>query len=151
MSSNLIRDEAIQGNGRPPVRAEVGRVKTLLGFSPPNTFMSRSLKKGPFIDPSVLKKVQAAKPGDRIKTWSRDSSISPEMVGMTFLVHNGKVHLDVFVTENMVGHKLGEFSPTRKFFRHGGKMAKEQEAAAAQADKTRMQAAKAPAAPAKKK
>lgn len=112
--------------------------------------MSRSLKKGPFIDPSLLKKVQGAKAGDRIKTWSRDSAISPEMVGMTFLVHNGKQHLDVYVTENMVGHKLGEFSPTRKFYRHGGKMAKEQEAAAATADRARMQVAKAPAAPKKK-
>lgn len=107
--------------------------------------MSRSLKKGPFIEPSLLKKVLAAKPGDKIKTWSRDSSISPEMVGITFQVHNGRQHIDVFVTENMVGHKLGEFSPTRKFYRHGGKMAKEQEAAAQAADKARMQAAKTPA------
>jgi len=107
--------------------------------------MSRSLKKGPFIEPSLLKKVQGAKPGDRIKTWSRDSAISPEMVGLTFQVHNGKTHLDVYVTENMVGHKLGEFAPTRKFNRHGGKMAKEQEAAAAAADKSSMAAAKAPA------
>lgn len=111
--------------------------------------MSRSLKKGPFIDEKLLKKVLAAKQGDRIKTWSRDSSISPEMVGLTFLVHNGRQHLDVYVTENMVGHKLGEFAPTRKFNRHGGKMAKEQEAAAAAAEKARLQAAKA--APEKKK
>lgn len=97
--------------------------------------MSRSLKKGPFIDQNLLKKIQNAKPGDQIKTWSRSSSISPEMVGMTFLVHNGKVHNPVFVTENMVGHKLGEFSLTRKFIRHGGKMAKEQAAAAASATK----------------
>ncbi len=95
--------------------------------------------------------MQAAKAGDRIKTWSRSSSIAPEMVGLTFLVHNGRQHLDVFVTENMVGHKLGEFALTRKFNRHGGKMAKEQEAAAASADKAKMVAAKAPAAPAKKK
>ncbi len=111
--------------------------------------MSRSLKKGPFIEPSLLKKVQNAKQGDKIKTWSRDSAIAPEMVGMTFQVHNGKQHIDVYVTENMVGHKLGEFSLTRKFHRHGGKMAKEQEAAAAAADKTSMAAAKAPAAPKK--
>lgn len=104
--------------------------------------MSRSLKKGPFIDASLLKKVQGAKLGAQIKTWSRDSTISPEMVGMTFMVHNGKAHLPVFVTENMVGHKLGEFAPTRKFFRHGGKMAKEQEAASAAADKAKLQAAK---------
>lgn len=108
--------------------------------------MSRSLKKGPFIDPNLLKKVLAGKPGkDQIKTWSRDSAIAPEMVGFTFLVHNGKVHLPVFVSENMVGHKLGEFSPTRKFFRHGGKMAKEQEAGAAAAEKAKL------AAPAAKK
>jgi small subunit ribosomal protein S19 len=97
--------------------------------------MSRSSKKGPFIDERLLKKVQAAKPGDQIKTWSRSSSITPEMVGMTFLVHNGRQHVSVFVTENMVGHKLGEFSPTRKFIRHGGKMAKEQAAAASAATK----------------
>lgn len=107
--------------------------------------MSRSLKKGPFIEPSLLKKVQAAKQGDQIKTWSRDSSIAPEMVGLTFLVHNGKAHIAVYVTENMVGHKLGEFAPTRKFIRHGGKMAKEQAANADAAEKAKMQAAKAPA------
>jgi small subunit ribosomal protein S19 len=89
--------------------------------------MSRSLKKGPFIDPKLLKKVANAKRNDQIKTWSRDSSISPEMVGISFLVHNGKTHIAVNVTENMVGHKLGEFAPTRKFVRHGGKLAKEQE------------------------
>lgn len=91
-----------------------------------------------------MKKVLNAKRGDKIKTWSRDSSIAPEMVGLTFQVHNGRQHIDVFVTENMVGHKLGEFSPTRKFIGHGGKMAKEQAAAAAAADKARMQAAKSP-------
>jgi small subunit ribosomal protein S19 len=97
--------------------------------------MSRSSKKGPFIDERLLKKIQAAKPGDQIKTWSRASAISPEMVGMTFMVHNGRQHVAVFVTENMVGHKLGEFAPTRKFNRHGGKMAKEQAAAATAATK----------------
>ena len=97
--------------------------------------MSRSLKKGPYIDPRLLKKVQAGKPGDKIKTWSRDSAIAPEMVGYTFMVHNGRQHLEVYVTESMVGHKLGEFAPTRKFIRHGGKMAKEQAAAAASASK----------------
>jgi len=88
--------------------------------------MSRSLKKGPFIDPKLQKKVDAQQPNDRapIKTWSRESTISPDMVGLNFAVHNGKVHVPVFVTENMVGHKLGEFSPTRKFRRHGGKLAK---------------------------
>jgi small subunit ribosomal protein S19 len=106
--------------------------------------MSRSLKKGPYVDPRVMKKVQNAKQGDQIKTWSRACAIAPEMVGFTFLVHNGRVHTPVFVTENMVGHKLGEFSPTRKFMRHGGKMAKEQEAASASNDKAKMAAAKAP-------
>lgn len=104
--------------------------------------MSRSLKKGPYIDPRLIKKVAAGKAGDKIKTWSRDSSIAPEMVGFTFQVHNGIKHIDVFITEAMVGHKLGEFSPTRKFLRHGGKMAKEQEAAAAEAEKAKMAAAK---------
>ena len=105
--------------------------------------MSRSLKKGPYIDERLLKRVMAAKRGSKFKTWSRDSSIAPEMVGYTFEVHNGRVHVPVFVTENMVGHKLGEFAPTRKFLRHGGKMAKEQEAAAAAAEKAKLQAAKA--------
>jgi small subunit ribosomal protein S19 len=92
--------------------------------------MSRSLKKGPFIDEKLLIKVQKLHAGDKtvIKTWSRSSTIFPEMVGFTFGVHNGKDHLPVFITEDMVGHKLGEFSPTRKFRKHGGKMAREQEA-----------------------
>lgn len=90
--------------------------------------MSRSLKKGPYVDERLLKKVVALSAGDRsvIKTWARASTIAPEMVGHTFAVHNGKSHIPVFVTENMVGHKLGEFAPTRKFRGHGGKMAKEQ-------------------------
>ena len=88
--------------------------------------MSRSLKKGPFIDPKLAKKVTALGSEDRtiIKTWARASTIPPEFVGRTIAVHNGKVHVPVFVTENMVGHKLGEFSPTRKFRSHGGKLAK---------------------------
>ncbi len=106
--------------------------------------MSRSLKKGPYIDPRLMKKVLAGKPGDKIKTWSRACAIGPEMVGYTFMVHNGRQHLEVFVTEGMVGHKLGEFAPTRKFIRHGGKIAKA-EAAAAQAS------SKPAAPPAKKK
>lgn len=95
--------------------------------------MSRSLKKGPFVDAKLLKKISALKPGDKtvIKTWSRDSVITPEMVGFTIAVHNGKNHLPVFIVEDMVGHRLGEFAPTRKFHKHGGKMAKEQAAAAA--------------------
>lgn len=89
----------------------------------------RSLKKGPYVDPKLLKKVSKLKPGDKtvIKTWSRDSVITPEMIGFTFGVHNGKVHTPVFIVENMVGHRLGEFSPTRKFVRHGGKMQRELE------------------------
>ena len=85
--------------------------------------MSRSLKKGPFVDFKLAKKVAALGSDDRtvIKTWARASSITPEMVGRTIAVHNGKVHVPVYVTENMVGHKLGEFSPTRKFRKHGGK------------------------------
>ncbi|HTE21970.1 MAG TPA: 30S ribosomal protein S19 [Candidatus Limnocylindria bacterium] len=88
--------------------------------------MSRSLKKGPFIDPKLAKKVAALGNEDRtiIKTWARASTVSPDFVGKTIAVHNGKVHVPVFVTENMVGHKLGEFSPTRKFRKHGGKLAK---------------------------
>lgn len=88
--------------------------------------MSRSLKKGPFIDPKLAKKVAALSNDDRtiIKTWARASTISPEFVGRTVAVHNGKVHVPVYITENMVGHKLGEFSPTRKFRSHGGKLAK---------------------------
>ena len=84
--------------------------------------MARSLKKGPYVDPKLLKKVEKnistgeARP---IKTWSRRSMIVPEFVGQTFAVHNGKVFIQVFVTENMVGHRLGEFSPTRAFRRHG--------------------------------
>lgn len=91
--------------------------------------MSRSLKKGPYVDPRILKKIGKLKSGDKtiIKTWSRACTIAPEMVGFTFGVHNGKEHISVFITEDMVGHKLGEFSPTRKFIRHGGKMQREQE------------------------
>ena len=91
--------------------------------------MARSLKKGPYIDERLLEKVKKLKPGDStvIKTWSRDCTINPEMVGFTFGVHNGKEHIPVKATEDMVGHKLGEFSPTTRFVRHGGKMQREQE------------------------
>lgn len=95
--------------------------------------MSRSLKKGLYIDPRVLSKVEKVKASGKktpIKTWSRACVISPEMVGVTFQVHNGKDFITVYIDENMVGHRLGEFALTRKFIRHGGKMAKEQEAAA---------------------
>jgi small subunit ribosomal protein S19 len=85
--------------------------------------MSRSLKKGPFVDFKLAKKVAALSSDDRtvIKTWARASTITPEMVGYTIAVHNGRLHVPVYVSENMVGHKLGEFSPTRKFRKHGGK------------------------------
>lgn len=108
--------------------------------------MSRSLKKGPFTDAKLLAKVKKLSPTDKtiIKTWSRASTITPEMVGKTFGVHNGRVHLPVFVVENMVGHKLGEFAATRKFVRHGGKLAKTTEAAPGAAPVA------APAAPVKK-
>lgn len=85
--------------------------------------MARSLKKGPFVDAHLLKKVESAAGGTSrkiIKTWSRRSTILPEFVGLTFAVHNGKKFLPVFVTEDMVGHKLGEFSPTRLFYGHAG-------------------------------
>jgi small subunit ribosomal protein S19 len=104
--------------------------------------MSRSSKKGPYVDPRLLKKIAALKPGaPAIKTWSRDSEIAPEMVGFAFAVHNGKDFLEVKVTEEMVGHRLGEFAPTRKFIKHGGKMQRELE----------QKAASAPATPAAKK
>ena len=89
--------------------------------------MSRSLKKGPYVDEKLMKKVRAGKSGSVIKTWSRSATITPEMIGFTFGVHNGKEHISVQVTEDMVGHKLGEFSPTTKFVRHGGKMQREME------------------------
>lgn len=91
--------------------------------------MSRSLKKGPFIDPKLLKKISKIKPDSNevIKTWSRASVISPEMIGYKFAVHNGKDFIEVKVTEEMVGHRLGEFALTRKFIKHGGKMQREME------------------------
>lgn len=85
--------------------------------------MSRSLKKGPYIDERLLKKVREKKKGDKtpIKTWAREATITPEMVGFVFGVHNGKEHISVNITEEMVGHKLGEFASTRKFLGHGGR------------------------------
>ena len=91
--------------------------------------MTRSIKKGFYVEPSLMKKVtKAQENGDRkpIKTWSRKSTITPDFVGLNFTVHNGKGFLPVYVTENMVGHKLGEFAPTRKWKGHGGKLAKAQ-------------------------
>jgi len=89
--------------------------------------MGRSLKKGPYVDEKLLKKISGKKPNETgvIKTWVRASQIAPEMIGFTFGVYNGKEHINVFITEDMVGHRLGEFSPTKKFFRHGGKIQKE--------------------------
>jgi small subunit ribosomal protein S19 len=105
--------------------------------------MSRSLKKGPYVNERLLKRIIDLKPGAKVvlKTWDRASMVAPEMVGHTIGVHDGRKHAPVVIVENMVGHRLGEFAPTRKFVSHGGKMAKEQAKGAAPA----------PAAPAKKK
>ncbi len=89
--------------------------------------MGRSLKKGIYVHPKLLKKIKKVKPGEPIKTWSRDSTIIPEMIGHVFLVHNGKNFIEVKVREEMVGHRLGEFAPTTKFIKHGGKMQRELE------------------------
>ena len=86
--------------------------------------MPRSLKKGPYVFPKLLIKMERAGKDEPIKTWSRRSTITPEMIGFTFLVHNGKKFISVKAREDMVGHKLGEFSPTTKFIKHGGKMQK---------------------------
>ena len=115
--------------------------------------MSRSLKKGPYVDQRLLKKIANLKAGDKtiIKTWSRACTIIPEMIGFTFGIHNGRIHIPVFITEDMVGHKLGEFSPTRKFVRHGGRMQKEIEAAQKQKEIEAAQAVKAVPAEGEKK
>lgn len=108
--------------------------------------MTRSLKKGPYIDVKLAKKVANRKPADGpIKTWARSSQIPPEFVGYTFQVHTGNKFEDVFVTEDMVGHRLGEFAPTTRFGRHGGKMQKEIEMKAKEAEISAAQAAKATA------
>ena len=114
--------------------------------------MTRSSKKGPYVDERVLSKVAGKKPLETgvIKTWSRACVIAPEMIGFTFGVHNGKSHLEVLVSEDMVGHRLGEFSPTKKFIKHGGKMQKELEQKKKEGEISAAQAAKAPATPAKK-
>lgn len=115
--------------------------------------MSRSLKKGPYVEERLLKKIAGKKPIETgvIKTWYRRSQISPEMVGFNFGVYNGRQHIEVLVTEEMVGHRLGEFSPTRKFIRHGGKMQKEIELKAKEAEVNAAKSAKeATVAPAKK-
>lgn len=115
--------------------------------------MSRSLNKGPYVEERLLKKIAGKKPTETgvIKTWYRRSQISPEMVGFIFGVYNGKQHVEVLVSEEMVGHRLGEFSPTRKFIRHGGKMQKELELKAKESEIAAAKSAKeAVAAPAKK-
>lgn len=106
--------------------------------------MTRSSYKGPYVDPRLMKKIEGKKPGTTgvIKTWARASQIAPEMVGFTFGVHNGRDHVEVFVTEDMVGHRLGEFSLTRKFVKHGGKMQKELETKAKEAEINAAKAAK---------
>lgn len=115
--------------------------------------MSRSTRKGPWVDQKLLKKVGKLSVGDRtvIKTWSRSSEIAPEMVGFVFGIHNGKFFIEVTITEDMVGHRLGEFSPTKKFIKHGGKMQKELEKGATAAPAAPAAGGKAPAAPAAKK
>ena len=107
--------------------------------------MTRSIAKGPYVDEKLLKKIDGKTPKDVgvIKTWARRSQIAPEMVGHTFGVYNGRQHLEVFVTEDMVGHRLGEFSPTKKFTRHGGKMQKEIEQKKKDAEIAAAKAAKA--------
>lgn len=91
--------------------------------------MPRSLKKGPYVHPALIKHMSRITPGSKIviKTWSRSSMITPDMIGYTFGVHNGRIFIEVKVIEDMVGHHFGEFAPTRKFLRHGGKMQKELE------------------------
>ncbi len=107
-------------------------------------YMTRSIKKGPFVDEKLLKKVSGRKPEDgSIKTWARSSQIAPEFVGYTFSVHNGRKFIDVLVTEEMVGHRLGEFAPTKTFYKHGGKMQKELEQKKREAEIAAARAAKA--------
>lgn len=114
--------------------------------------MSRSVKKGPYVDQRLLKKIANLKAGDKtiIKTWARASTIVPEMIGFTFGVHNGRIHIPVMISEDMVGHKLGEFAHTRKFTRHGGRMQRELEAVQRQREIEAAQAAKAAPAAEKK-
>jgi len=109
--------------------------------------MTRSLKKAPYVDANLIKKIAGKKPADTgaIKTWARNSQIAPEFTGFTFQVHNGKDFLEVFVTEDMVGHRLGEFAPTKKFYRHGGKMQKDLDQSKREAEIAAAKAAKASA------
>ncbi|OGZ62388.1 MAG: 30S ribosomal protein S19 [Candidatus Staskawiczbacteria bacterium RIFCSPHIGHO2_02_FULL_34_10] len=108
--------------------------------------MSRSLKKGPYVDQKLIEKVLNLRKDEKviIKTWARHSTISPEMVGFTFGVHNGKEFIPVYIAEDMVGHKLGEFSATTKFIRHGGRMQKDIESGALQKEASKTVAATKP-------
>ena len=112
--------------------------------------MPRSLKKGPYVNERLLEKIAKLKSGSRtiVKTWDRACTITPAMVGHTIGVHNGKAHVPVLVVENMVGHRLGEFAPTRKFVTHGGRMAKEQAADQAAKEEAARKAAVAVSTPA---
>ena len=107
--------------------------------------MSRSIKKGPYVDQRILKKIDGKKPLETssIRVWNRACVISPEMVGFTFGVHNGRKHIDVLVSEDMIGHRLGEFSPTKTFHRHGGKIQKELDAQKRQSEIDAAKAARA--------
>ena len=115
--------------------------------------MTRSIKKGTYVDEKLLKKIEGKNPLQTpiIKTWKRACQIAPEMVGFTFGVHNGKNHIEIIITEDMVGHRLGEFSPTKKFMKHGGKMQKELEQKKKEAEITQAKSATAAAAYAGKK
>lgn len=106
--------------------------------------MPRSIKKGPYVSEKLLMKIKNLKPGAKniIKTWCRSCTITPEMIGFTFGVHNGKEHIAVFTTEDMVGHKLGEFAPTTRFGRHGGRMQRELEAASAEKEAMKVEQVK---------
>lgn len=106
--------------------------------------MARSAKKGPYIDERLLEKIKNLKPGTSqvIKTWSRNAAISPEMVGFVFGVHNGKEFIEVRISEEMVGHYLGEFSPTTKFHRHGGRMQRELESGEVEKEAVKSEAVK---------
>ncbi len=113
--------------------------------------MSRSSKKGPYVDQRLIEKVLKVRKDEKviIKTWARHSTISPEMLGFTFGVHNGKEFVPVYIAEDMVGHKLGEFASTTKFVRHGGKMQREIEQKSDQTEAAKTEAVKAPIKPAK--
>jgi small subunit ribosomal protein S19 len=128
-------------NRREWLRPEKGETNQIcLFWKGEKNNIARSLQKGPYVHPSLLKHMSRLSPGAKtvIKTWARGSTITPEMIGLTFGVHNGKIFVEVKVSEDMVGHHLGEFAPTRKFIRHGGRMQKEieQKAAETQTEKT---------------